>query len=62
MMQEYSIKYFKETYVLDICLNRLSEAILTNMQNVFYEEIRTKEDLYYISICSVKFFSTANSF
>ena len=48
-MQDNCIEYFKETYVLDIW-----EAILTNIQNFFFcEEIRTKEDLSYISICSL---------
>ena len=32
--QEYCILYFKETYVLDICKNRLSEVILTYIQNL----------------------------
>ena len=29
------------------------QAILTTIQNMFYEEIRTKPDLSYISICSL---------
>ena len=32
-MQEYFFLNFKETYALNICKNRLSEAILTNIQN-----------------------------
>ena len=31
----------------------VSEAILTNIQNMLYEEIRTKQDLSFISICSL---------
>ena len=34
-------------------LDRLSEAILKNIQNMFSEEIRTKLDLSYISIWSL---------
>ena len=30
-----------------------SEAILTNIQNTFFEEIRTKLDFSYISVCSL---------
>ena len=33
-MQEYGIYYLKETYVLDMCKSRISEAILTNIQNI----------------------------
>ena len=50
-----------ETHVLDIWKNRLSEAILTNIQNMFSEEIRKKLSLSYISFRCV-FFITASSF
>ena len=30
-----------------------SEAILTNIQNMFFEEIRIKQDFSYISVCSL---------
>ena len=43
------------TYVLDICDNRLSEAILTNIQNImFYEEIIIKQGPFLHIILSIK--------
>ena len=42
-------------YFLDICGNHLIEAILTNIQNImFYEEIRIKQGLSYISFCPLR--------
>ena len=40
-MQKYCIQDFKETYlyILDVCKNCLSEAILTNTYNMFYGEM-----------------------
>ena len=42
-------------YVLDICYNGLTEAILTYILNImFYEEIRIKQWLSYILFCSLR--------
>ena len=43
-----------EAYVFDICYNCLIEAILTNIQNMFYEEIKIKQGPSYISFCPLR--------
>ena len=44
----------QETYVSDICWNRLNEMILKISKLTFYEEIRRKKSLSYISFCSLR--------
>ena len=38
----------------NICFGYLIEAILTNIQNMFYEEIRIKQGLSYILFCPLR--------
>ena len=66
-MQEYCIKFFKETNALDICKNCLTEAILTNIQNIFLRRNKNKtRSLLYHSVhqgffTTVKFIIMATS-
>ena len=54
-MQEYCIIKFKQLMFWIFVRIAFFEAILTNIQNiVFYEEIKTKHDLSYISFCTLR--------
>ena len=50
-MQEYCIYCFKETYGLDILESPHWGDYNKYPRHMFYEEIRTKQDLSYISVC-----------
>ena len=51
-MQKHCIYYFKETYALDILLESPHWGDSNKYPEYkFYEEIRPKQDLSYISIC-----------
>ena len=55
LLQETTIshKFCKNIVFNTFNRHRLSEAILTNIKNIwFFEEIRTKQDPSYMSICS----------
>ena len=52
-MHEYCIQFFEETYVLDVCLESPQWGDSNKYpKHMFYEE-KTKQDLPYISICSL---------
>ena len=52
-------------YVLDICWNRLNEAIRTNIQNIcfffFFAERRTKQGIFIYHSVHYGFFTIENS-
>ena len=53
-MPEHCIKYFEEIYVFGYLLESLQWGDSKKYpKHMFYEEIRTKQDLSYISICSL---------